>query len=602
MRRLFLSAFFVAVTLFMAFAGPVENRGVYATNPQNAVGQEATITIDGDPSDWNTSMLIAQGSANDMCTAFKGSHENCVLDCYALYAAWDDASLYLAWQMVNTNDTWSREGDGPLSDGGRIGDVPLIVVLSIDPAATMTGRMTDGSMLWGKVDVVYETPVDRIFMMSGKAGQGTPAMFLAADEAGNTSYDAAYCKNFSSNGITYAMGETFLGNQLLYLNGPQAPADVYRAASTWINLCDPASWTGVVQKEHDTKYDSFYEMKIPFATLGIDKNYLLTNGIGAMMIATRGESGIDCVPHDPSMLNNVYGDYIHDASTSAEKSDSDTIRYQLANIGKIRAGSAAAPQAEAIVSVPDGYVFHAASLSVSIRLKNATSGSYSVNGGAAQAIDNMTTVSLGVDAAVGETVSLSVTAANAEGSHTEVYAYTKGDGFSLAPGTAIVVKPENWDEAYCYMYSGGDRQNAAWPGVEMNHLRDNFYYCSMPSGWASANVIFNNNREEGMGKEQYPAGNGLLLNAGEVKLWDWNQWYAVSTTTTDLQIISDSGAMKVFAIGNTLYINSDRVQMCPVFTVSGQLVHMAELVEGITEVYGLPAGVYLVNGQKIIIK
>ena len=387
-------------------------------------------------------------------------------------------------------------------------------------------------------------------------------MFLAADEAGNTSYDAAYCKNFSTNGISYAMGETFLGDQLLYLNGPQAPADVYSAASTWINLCDPASWTGVVQKGHDTKYDSFYEMKIPFATLGIDKNFLLTNGIGAMMIATRGESGIDCVPHDPSMLDNVYGDYIHDASTSAEKSDSDTIRYQLANIGKIRVGSAAAPQAEAIVSVPDGHVFHAASLSVSIRLKNATSGSYSVNGGAAQAIENITTISLGADAAVGETVSLSVTATNSEGSHTEVYTYTKGDGFSLTPGTAIVVKPDNWEEVYCYMYSGGDRQNAVWPGVEMTLIRDNFYYCNMPSGWTSANVIFNNNREEGMGKEQYPSGNGLLLNAGEVKLWDWNQWYAVSTTATGLHAATDGFSVKAFAIGNTLYIASDKVQMC----------------------------------------
>nr|CRY97938.1 hypothetical protein [uncultured prokaryote] len=108
-------------------AGYVENRGVYATNPNNQFGQEKTITVDGDPSDWTQDMMIAQGGANDMCTTFYGQHENCVRDCYSLYAAWDDANLYLAWQMVNVADVRDdvRDGDGPLSDGGRIGEAPL---------------------------------------------------------------------------------------------------------------------------------------------------------------------------------------------------------------------------------------------------------------------------------------------------------------------------------------------------------------------------------------------------------------------------------------------------------------------------------------------
>ena len=124
MRRLFLSAFFVAVTLFMAFAGLVENRGVYATNPQNAVGQEATITIDGDPSDWNTSMLIAQGSANDMCTAFKGSHENCVLDCYALYAT-------IAEKVKNGEDVTAYLSDTKCGDALFDHELDRYMLLSI---------------------------------------------------------------------------------------------------------------------------------------------------------------------------------------------------------------------------------------------------------------------------------------------------------------------------------------------------------------------------------------------------------------------------------------------------------------------------------------
>ena len=116
-----------------AAGDPVETRAYFSTNPGEAVGRAASITIDGDYSDWSDDMIIATCGANDMATAFKGSHENCVLDLYAVYAAWDDKNLYIAWQMCNTGDTWARPGDGPLTDAGRIGNVPLIVALSVDP-------------------------------------------------------------------------------------------------------------------------------------------------------------------------------------------------------------------------------------------------------------------------------------------------------------------------------------------------------------------------------------------------------------------------------------------------------------------------------------
>ena len=61
----------------------------YATNPNNKAGVQKTITIDGSAADWDESMLIAQGAAWDVANHWKGGHENCVLDTYALFAAWD---------------------------------------------------------------------------------------------------------------------------------------------------------------------------------------------------------------------------------------------------------------------------------------------------------------------------------------------------------------------------------------------------------------------------------------------------------------------------------------------------------------------------------
>ena len=516
----------------MFAAGTVETRGVYATNPNNQFGKQATITIDGSPADWTTDMLIAQGSANDVCNSFKGMHENCVLDCYALYAAWDDANLYLAWQMVNTFDTWwEQDGNGPISDDGYVGNVPLAVAISVDPAKTMTGRMASGGMLWDKVDVVYETPIDHLFMMSGQVGQGTPAMFTAADAQGNTSYDGAYCKPYSTIGITYKMSHDFLGSSLLHLYQPQSPDDAYNDGSTWLDVLDATACQGKVRRNHQKKYDSFYEMKIPFEALGITKADLTAKGIGVMMIATRGESGIDCVPHDASMLDNVYGDYVHDASTSAEKSDSDTIRCQLADVGCRRAGSAPAAGPSVGLSIAQDYTFHSDALALSCRLKNATAGTYQVGSAAAQSFTGSTTIVVGNDLKVGESVKVTVTATNgtAEQDQSISYTYTKGEAFPVGQGTAIFKNEHAWAECYCYMY--GAKENAKWPGVKMTLLSGDFYAYQMPAGLSSANVIFNNGLEDGAGKEQYPSGNGLSLTNKQVRLYDYVQWYDVNYTS-----------------------------------------------------------------------
>lgn len=304
----------------------------YATNPDNKVGIKKTITIDGDFSDWSSDMLIAQGAAWDVANHYKGGHENCVLDTYALFAAWDDDNLYVAWQMVNTTDTWAREGDGPLSDGGRVLDVPLILALSIDPnSVSMSNKNTSGSPIWGqKMGLSFDQHVDRLLYMSGKPGNGTPGMFSAVDDEGNTDYNEGL-KTFAQYGIEYKMAEGNICDNIYGLNYSEDPSDVYSNDADWV---DYKTFEGS-QGTHDTKYDSFYEIKIPFSALGIDANYVESNGIGAMLVATRGESGLDCIPFDDTMLDNALESYGSDASTSHEKDDEDVITSPFARIGNL---------------------------------------------------------------------------------------------------------------------------------------------------------------------------------------------------------------------------------------------------------------------------
>ena len=306
--------------------------GKYATNPNSKVGKKASITIDGDASDWSDDMLIAQGAAWDVANHWKGGHENCVLDTYSLYGAWDDDNLYIGWQMVNTTDTWARSGDGPLSDGGRVLDVPLILALSIDNNSTkMSNKNTSGNPIWGqKMGLEFTTHVDRLLYMSGKPGLGKPAMFSAVDEQGNTNYTDGMV-DFKSGGIEYKMATTCITDSIIGLNSSDDPQDCYNDGADWVDYKTFQGSSG----NHDTKYDSFYEIKIPLDTLGIDSSYLTNNGIGAMLVATRGESALDCIPHDPSMLDNVTGDYSADPSTSAEKDDVDNITVPFAKIGTL---------------------------------------------------------------------------------------------------------------------------------------------------------------------------------------------------------------------------------------------------------------------------
>ena len=282
--------------------------GKYATNPNGKVGKKASITIDGDASDWSNDMLIAQG------------------------AAWDDDNLYIGWQMVNTTDTWARSGDGPLSDGGRVLDVPLILALSIDNNSTkMSNKNTSGNPIWGrKMGLEFTTHVDRLLYMSGKPGLGKPAMFSAVDEQGNTNYTDGLVE-FKTGGIEYKMATTCITDSIIGLNSSDDPKDCYNDGADWVDYKTFKGSSGA----HDTKYDSFYEIKIPLDTLGIDSSYLTNNGIGAMLVATRGESALDCIPHDPSMLDNVTGDYSADPSTSAEKDDVDNITVPFAKIGTL---------------------------------------------------------------------------------------------------------------------------------------------------------------------------------------------------------------------------------------------------------------------------
>lgn len=302
--------------------------GKYATNPSEQMGKYKTIKS---AADFDDSMIIAQGVANDDARTFRGTHEGPVYDSYALYGAWDDENVYIGWQFVNVSDIVSPEQPYPCSDNGKPtnGDISQVIALNTGKGVTGDGTMEAASKdknVWN-IKVQYDTPVDALLCFSSKSGVGEPALFTTNSD-GKFSYAKTYCKGFKDAGISYKAEDGFFGSSMIGIN-----KNGYTGL-TVASLTDSSSdWVDFLSLGHKTKMDTFYTMTIPMSALNITKAQLEKNGIGVMHISTFGESGIASTPMDMSMLDNATEPYSADDSTSAEKEDTDVITVPLARLG-----------------------------------------------------------------------------------------------------------------------------------------------------------------------------------------------------------------------------------------------------------------------------
>lgn len=176
----------------------------------------------------------------------------------------------------------------------------------------------------------------------------------------------------------------------------------------------------------------------------------------------------------------------------------------------------------------------ASGISVDLSLVNATSGTYSINGGTAQTFTGSKTISVGEGVDYGVDIKLTVTATDGTTtSDPQTYTYKKAD-----PSAVQMVyfdnSSYNWSSVYCYIYNdgsidpttpttpttptdagntikftdslgwgtvnayffnGGSTCGAEWPGTAMTKYETNFegkgnYSIEIPSGATS--VVFNN--------------------------------------------------------------------------------------------------------------
>ena len=298
----------------------------FATNPNNQYGKEKTIAIDGTTYGWELDMKIAQNIANNDPRVFAHwSMHEIAIDDYALFAAYDDDYLYLMWEMINVSDVVANE-DFPKTQGNLwIYNLPIFIFISTQKGKGNGGKMVGGGTIWNS-GISLEENVDTIIACSTNGANG-PFIYHYDESLG--AFPTETDDKYAQSGISLKYSNGILDTQVFGLKecgkDNRRIAMDYSDSSNWIDFY---SATG-----HNKNLDMTYEMKIPLAKLGIDKEYIKKQGIGIIKVSTFGTSGMNSLPYDKSMSDNAHLPYSADPSTSKEKEDKDHITCKLARIG-----------------------------------------------------------------------------------------------------------------------------------------------------------------------------------------------------------------------------------------------------------------------------
>ena len=304
----------------------------YSTNG-SGYGKEKTITVDGDISDWDSSMLIAQGTANDDPRVYRpNSMYELAEDLYALYAAYDSSNLYLMWEMTNVQDVVSPLDNYPLTQGilYETSEFPLFIFIDTGKSADAIGnqgKTNTGGTLWDK-HITTDNSFNRVIATDVKGNNGP---WVYGGDASGVNPVEMY--NRTTSGITVKYGKGILSQQVNGINkghgtnNNRVPGDVCNESAEWVDFNTLGHTSSTL--------DFHYEVSIPLEKLGITKSDITSNGIGAMLVITSGMSGMDSLPYDLSMSDQADlddGEHSHE-NNSFEKSDDDHITAPFARIG-----------------------------------------------------------------------------------------------------------------------------------------------------------------------------------------------------------------------------------------------------------------------------
>lgn len=163
---------------------------------------------------------------------------------------------------------------------------------------------------------------------------------------------------------------------------------------------------------------------------------------------------------------------------------------------------------------PGSQTYDTDTLKLTLNYTNATSGQYSINGGAYQSYTNGQTITIGAGLAYGTVTTVKVKATDGTTtSQEQTYTYTKEE-----PGKTLKIyfdnSSYNWNTVYVYVYNlNTSESNASWPGVQMQIDSSTGYYYEVPENLENGYAIFTESSDAT--NNRYPADQeqGLAINS-----------------------------------------------------------------------------------------
>ena len=186
----------------------------------------------------------------------------------------------------------------------------------------------------------FTTHIDTLIAMDSNNSNGGASIFKADTLAEDGTYLFNYDTRIPIGVRSFQAQDNQNGFKIKYANGTKSET-IYginqpKGSRVMGDNTDPNSnFVDFFDLGYKNSYGFIYEVAIPLSTLDIDREYIETNGIGAMQILTYGTSAMDTLPHDPTVLDNANVEYSYDPSTSHEKEDNDNITVPLARVGAL---------------------------------------------------------------------------------------------------------------------------------------------------------------------------------------------------------------------------------------------------------------------------
>lgn len=294
--------------------------------------------------------------------------------------------------------------------------------------------------------------------------------------------------------------------------------------SAMMGQADVTNWADeTVKAINKFKNDMIGQSEYLSAENGIAYNGRGTKGV---VLVSCGSNNVNVTAH--KMANGTYKDVITGNN------------FQVAN-GKISGtiGSSGVAVVYDAKTGPQNTIsqsggsFKAQTLSLTLGLKDATSGTYQIDNGTVETYTGTKTITIGEGVSYGSTITVKLTATNGTDTSDSTYTFKKADPDQIQK-IYFDNSSYNWSSVYAYIYTDTDSV-AKWPGVQMTKDSSTGYYVvEIPDEFANGSVIFTENSTATTNR--YPADMepGIELSGSSMKFSANHKWeeYTQQTTTT----------------------------------------------------------------------